>query len=365
MDHLNIIKMRQLSLYILSGILLLGSGIGCKSNKKNGNMQNDGPNREGVTEVDPDVFIKEGLVEPITKVEKTLSDGTVATCYKITTTSVPTEHPMGPWCPTHITDGPDKGGKWFENGELYDVDGAFIENMADFYSDATWKMYDEEGNIFVTQTLEDCENAANPNVGEEYENFCVECQPSFVSDVSITYYSPVTPVKLDTPDYFNRGARGGGRPPADRKGNGPPPDRKDHQGPPPGGGGGSVVGLALNGVNFDPPAPTSEILGAYTLAPMDDNGGHINPNTGYHYHAATGMTAKVEQADGHAALIGYAIDGFPMFERLDENGNEPTDLDDCRGHTDDIRGYHYHVAAAGTNSFIGCFSGAQGTFEIN
>ncbi|WP_244526878.1 YHYH protein [Pseudozobellia thermophila] len=357
--------MRRLSLYILSGILLLGSGIGCKSNKKNGNMQNDGPNREGVTEVDPDVFIKEGLVEPITKVEKTLSDGTVATCYKITTTSVPTEHPMGPWCPTHITDGPDKGGKWFENGELYDVDGAFIENMADFYSDATWKMYDEEGNIFVTQTLEDCENAANPNVGEEYENFCVECQPSFVSDVSITYYIPVTPVKLDTPDYFNRGARGGGRPPADRKGNGPPPDRKDHQGPPPGGGGGSVVGLALNGVNFDPPAPTSEILGAYTLAPMDDNGGHINPNTGYHYHAATGMTAKVEQADGHAALIGYALDGFPMFERLDENGNEPTDLDDCRGHTDDIRGYHYHVAAAGTNSFIGCFSGAQGTFEIN
>jgi hypothetical protein len=29
-------------------------------------------------------------------------------------------------------------------------------------------------------------------------------------------------------------------------------------------------------------------------------------------------------------------------------------LDDCGGHYDEIRGYHYHVAAAGSNSFFGC-----------
>ncbi|SIS84625.1 YHYH protein [Zobellia uliginosa] len=351
--------MKQIIAMALSGIFLLFSGNSCSSDESSGLATND----EGTRTVDPTLFLADGLAEPITTVEKTLSDGTVATCYKITTTSTPTEHQMGPWCPTHISDGADKGGKWFENGELYDVDGAFIENMADFYSDATWKMYDENGNIYVTNSLEDCQNAANPNVGEEYENFCVECLPSYVTDITLTYYIPVTPVKLDSPDYISDGIPGGG-------GGVPPTDGPPADGPPPGdapmgGGDGSVIGLAFNGVNFDPPAPTSAILDAYTLAPMDDNGGHVNPNTGYHYHAATGMTTKIAQDDGHSAMIGYAMDGFPMFERLDDNGNEPTDLDDCRGHTDDTRGYHYHVAAAGTNSFIGCFAGAQGSFEIN
>lgn len=29
-----------------------------------------------------------------------------------------------------------------------------------------------------------------------------------------------------------------------------------------------------------------------------------------------------------------------------EDGEEPTDLDQCRGHYDETRGYHYHVDAA-------------------
>ena len=42
---------------------------------------------------------------------------------------------------------------------------------------------------------------------------------------------------------------------------------------------------------------------------------------------------------------------------LDENGLEESDLDTCRGHTDDTRGYHYHSAGPGENAFIGCFTG--------
>ena len=42
---------------------------------------------------------------------------------------------------------------------------------------------------------------------------------------------------------------------------------------------------------------------------------------------------------------------------LDSEGNEETDLDSCRGHSDAIRGYHYHTAGPGENAFIGCFSG--------
>jgi hypothetical protein len=43
------------------------------------------------------------------------------------------------------------------------------------------------------------------------------------------------------------------------------------------------------------------------LAPFDDAGGHINLNAGYHYHAAMGKTTQIAQADGHAAMIGYAL----------------------------------------------------------
>ena len=52
------------------------------------------------------------------------------------------------------------------------------------------------------------------------------------------------------------------------------------------------------------------------------------------------------------------MDGHGIYEMSDEEGNEPTDLDDCRGHSDDIRGYHYHVDAAGNNNFINCLQGA-------
>jgi hypothetical protein len=296
-------------------------------------------------EVDPTLFIPAGLVGTISKVEKTLSNGTITTCYKITTSKMPADHAMGPWCPSNISDDASKGGVWFEKGNLYDVDGAFVKNLASFYNDAKWKLYNSDGSIRVTNTKEACQAAARPDVDPQYNNYCVECQPSYFSNIKMTYYIPVKPIKMNSSTSI------GGMP-------GP-------SGPGGPGGGASVIGLAFNGVNFDPPAPTQAILGAYTLAPMDDAGGHVNGATGYHYHAATGKSKKVEQADGHAAMIGYAMDGFGMFELADKTGKEPSDLDACRGHYDNTRGYHYHVAKAGSNSFIGCFQGAQGTVEIS
>lgn len=282
--------------------------------------------------VNSDFFLTDGNNVTITTVDCTLSDGTVTKCYEIVSKNTPTDHEMGPWCPDNITDGADKGGIWLENGEVYDVDGAFIKNMATFYNDSKWKMYDANGDIYTTETEDDCANAANPNVGVEYENFCVECLPSYITDLSQTYTIPVTPVKLSSEVSFG--------------------------GPGPGSSGPSQRGIAFNGVVFDAPAPTDAILGAYTLAPFDDAGGHINLNAGYHYHAATGVSKEIVQTDGHAPMIGYAIDGHGLYAQLDEDGNEPTDLDSCRGHSDETRGYHYHVAAPGTNSFIDCLKGA-------
>lgn len=285
-----------------------------------------------VVKVEAANFITAGLAEPITIVSRTLSNGSTADCFKIVTKSTPTDHAQGPWCPTHISDDKTKAGIWIEGGNVYDADGAFIKNLASFYNNTTWQMYNAgTGEITKTLTQADCAAAANPNVGAAYKNFCVECLPSYVSAITRTIYIPVTPVKLTSPISFGAG---------------------------PGTNGPVIRGIAFNAVVFDGPAPVNAILGAYTLAPFDDAGGHINLIAGYHYHAATGMSKKIEQADGHAAMIGYALDGFGIYERISSTGAEYTDLDASRGHSDTTRGYHYHVDKAGANNFINSLAGA-------
>jgi hypothetical protein len=285
-----------------------------------------------VIQVDASKFLSAGLSEPISIVSRTLSNGKTADCYKIVSKSTPTDHAQGPWCPTNIADDASKGGIWMEGGNVYDVDGAFIKNLATFYNNTTWQMYNANtGAITKTLTQADCQAAANPNVGVAYKNYCVECLPSYVSTLTKTIYIPVTPVKLSSSTSFGAG---------------------------PGSSGPSARGIAFNGVVFDAPAPVNIILAAYTLAPFDDAGGHINLGAGYHYHAATGKSTKITQTDGHAAMIGYAMDGFGIFERLSASGTEYSDLDSNRGHYDDTRGYHYHVDKAGSNNFINGLAGA-------
>lgn len=277
----------------------------------------------------------------ITTVPCTLSDGTTGECYQIVTTSAPSDHQMGPWCPTNISDDASAGGIWLENGEVYDVDGAFIQNLATFYNDNTWQMYNTTtGEITVTETEEDCINAANPNVGSAYENFCVECLPSYITDVTQTWLIPITPKYASTATTFATGPGG--------MGNNVP----------------STRGVALNGVEFSAPAPVNNILGAYTLAPFDDAGGHINVHQGYHYHASTSGIANrhtITQDDGHSELIGYALDGYGIYALYNSEGEGPGDLDNLRGQYDDVRGYHYHVDEAGSNNFI---NGLRGVYAV-
>ena len=70
---------------------------------------------------------------------------------------MPTDHEMGPWCPEHIDDGPEAGGLWMDGEQTFDLDGAFIENLATFYNDPNWLMYDEDtGEVIKVRTQEDC-----------------------------------------------------------------------------------------------------------------------------------------------------------------------------------------------------------------
>jgi len=313
----------------LCGILILGLASCTKSKEFD---KNTPANNDTVIKVDASKFLTSLGNVTITTETRSLSNGTSAPCFKIVTKSTPSDHAQGPWCPTNISDDVSKGGIWLENGNVYNVDGAFIKNLATFYNNTTWQMYDgTTGEVKRTLTKEDCQAAANPMVGAQYKNYCVECLPSYVSNLNRTIYIPITPVKLSSPIRFGAG---------------------------PGSTGPIIRGIAFNGVIFDAPAPVNAILGAYTLAPFDHAGGHINMVGGYHYHSATGKSTKISQPDGHSSMIGYALDGFGIYERLSASGTEDTDLDASRGHYDPIRGYHYHVDKPGANNFINSLAGA-------
>lgn len=326
-------KLPFLILFILFAVLISGK----KKTKVNDKV---------IIPVQRSHFLPAGLAEPIKVVSRTLSDGTTSECFKIVVKGIPTDHAMGPWCPNNIVDDASKGGIWLSQGKVFDVDGAFVKNLANFYNDTTWMMYNSStGKIIKTTTLKECEEAANPNVGEQYKNYCVECLPSYVAKLTHTYYIPITPKEAKKAYSYAKGPGGGqgGGPDSPGKPHGPRGPRSTIP---------SIRGLAFNGVVFDAPAPEDRILEAYTLAPFDDAGGHINLHAGYHYHAATGFSTKIIQKDGHAPMIGYAPDGYGLFENKDAKGNEYTDLDALRGHYDSTRGYHYHVDKAGNNNFI-------------
>lgn len=275
-------------------------------------------------------------------VDCTLSGGTQTSCFSITVKPEPKAYTPGPWCPTSITDGADKGGIWFLDGGVKDVDGAFITQLSEIYGDTNWQLFDPEtGAVRYTGTLEACEAAARPDVDPAYQNHCVQCLPEYMpEDASVTYVIPREPVVMEAPAPTNRAGSG----------------------------------LAYNGVRLDGPAPVDAILGAYTIAPFDDCGGHVNTHVGYHYHAVTNCledapatTTDLVETDRQ---IGIAMDGFPIMAHRDDLVDQ---LDACNGLRIEGEGYRYYAGAPGSNAILGChvaevgcsFEGEGGTCDAS
>lgn len=259
----------------------------------------------------------------------TLSGGAKTKCLSITVKGVSPDQRMGPWCPRNIADGPDKAGIWLDGGKVYDADGAFVRNLASFYHDDTWQLFDPKtGAVHVTETKAACLAAARPDVDARYQNYCVECRLADAEPMGeVHYLIPAEPVPFATAQQV------------------------DPHG---------AIGLAFDGVVFDAPVPTHAILGAHTLAPLDDCGGHVNPHVGYHYHAVMGCAKTIDAGDEHAAMLGYAFDGRLLFAAMNSDGSQPANLDACRGHATATMDYHYHVNDPGKNQILSCFTAQQG-----
>ncbi len=174
------------SAFVLALTLLVG---GCSTTEPNDVTD------AAIRTVDTSLFVATALTSAVTEEPCVLSGGTTSTCVRFSVSTVPVDHRAGPWCPGTIRDDASQGGIWPENGVANAVDGPFIENLATFYNDPFWRLYDDAGNVRITDTRVACAAAANPNVGAEYANYCVECQTSYLaSDMQVTYVIPKRPV---------------------------------------------------------------------------------------------------------------------------------------------------------------------------
>lgn len=283
----------------------------------------------GAPGVDVSAFKDGSLTDPITEESCTLTNGEETTCYRITVTGTPVDTTIGPFCPTTTSSSAEEGGIWLDGSKIYDVDGQFILDLSEIYGDAKWKLYDEQGNVNITDSEEAFQGAAKPDVEEAYKYHCVEGKYEWTDTgeaVPITVLVPVNPVTTGSSTTTQ----------------------------------GADDGVTVNGLVIAASAPVDAILGAYTIAAFDDCGGHFNPIEGYHMHAYTNCEganygADITDPNAETHLFGYALDGVAVFAPLPANST--IELDECNGRTTEKDGYHYYAQSPEKNKTIKCFMG--------
>ncbi len=127
------------------------------------------------------------------------------------------------------------------------------------------------------------------------------------------------------------------------------------------------IGVALNGVVFFNPFEQGGMnaVEGYSEVWLDSCCGHPQQDGVYHYHKYPTCVKSPFKDDGqqHSPLIGFAFDGFPVYGPYESKGTLAKDLSDaqaldvCNGHTDDVRGYHYHVTPNRFPYIIGGYAG--------
>lgn len=270
------------------------------------------------------LFADGALAEDAEIVSCTLQNGSETTCYQVAVSSLPvTVDTDGPFCPDTVN---DVGGIWVWDGEdsgLYALDSDFWAMMAA----QGYDFVDDDGNISITDPAAGAANSAST------ANSCLEATAD--GSFHLQVLLPTTPELLDTPTDLSTI---------------------------------SQVGLALDGVTIFGDAPSVADRGG--LPALDACGGHIDPSGYYHWHfGAESIQSNLDEAGASVscdieqdleALIGFAFDGYPIYGP-EEDGEMPTDLDECSGHvseTDEFgETYHYHLTYDSPN-LPTCLAGA-------
>jgi YHYH protein/EF hand len=128
------------------------------------------------------------------------------------------------------------------------------------------------------------------------------------------------------------------------------------------------IGVAINGVPFYNPynAEGRDAVFGPNAEIFDSCCGHPDPMGRYHYHKYPVCLKSPfkDLKDGHSPLLGLMFDGYALFGPNGPDGKPAVDLDDCNGHEDPERGYHYHVTAK-FPYLIGSYRGVIETRNID
>ncbi len=127
------------------------------------------------------------------------------------------------------------------------------------------------------------------------------------------------------------------------------------------------IGTALNGVVFFNPFEMEGMnaVEGYSEVWLDSCCGHPQQTGVYHYHKYPTCVRSPFKDDSkqHSPIIGFAFDGFPIYGPYESDGvmamksEGEQALDACNGHTDEKRGYHYHVTPGRFPYILGGYAG--------
>ncbi|MBX7218767.1 MAG: YHYH protein [Blastocatellia bacterium] len=131
------------------------------------------------------------------------------------------------------------------------------------------------------------------------------------------------------------------------------------------------IGVALNGIPFFNPfnAEGQVAVDGYSEEWLDACCGHPDQRGVYHYHKypVCSRSPFKDKGQAHSPVIGFAFDGFPIYGPYESKGVMARDLkgesalDECNGHTDTVRGYHYHVTPNKFPFILGAYRGTPET----
>lgn len=292
-----------------------------------------------VGQMNLDLINASALTEPVQVVNCTLENGSSTQCYQLKFYANAVNDD-GPFCPPNIGDvgglGVYEPGAAGTNVGLAAIDAALLNLIeADGFD-----IVQDDGAVNIN--VPGSGGPPAPGISA-----CLQAMPD--DDLELVYLIPVEPQDLASPNMITTveqlGVSLDGIP---FKGNPPPVI-----GGGPGGGGSDVLMPAL-----------------------DPCGGHHDPGGYYHWHMIANSTNDVLGDLGisavsctgfpqdNTALMGYAMDGYPIYGQFEADGSAPTGLDACNGHfapTPEYPNgiYHYHAVEATAPNIPPCLIGAS------
>lgn len=294
-------------------------------------------------QVDTALFQSIAFTEPVSIVNCTLEDGTQTQCYelKFYANNVNDD---GPFCPPTISDvggmGVYEPGASGTNVGLAAIDSVLLSIIeADGFD-----IVQPDGTVNINAP--GTGNMPSPGL-----SYCLQAIGD--DDLELVYLIPVTPHDLSTPNIIQtveqlgvslQGVPLKGYPPAVIGGG-------------PGGGG---------------PGGGSDVL----MPALDACGGHHDPFGYYHWHLIANSTNTLLSdlnitavsctsfPQDNSGLMGFAMDGYPIYGQFDAGNTVPSGLDACNGHVGPTAEYpagvyHYHALQGDAPNIPPCLKGAS------